>query len=559
MRVLLSIVVLSLWAINVYAEEVTVLAASGTSQSKSSDDVTCLLDDNCTGIWQPGSQDEGVDEGLYFQFETPVLLHSIKLYAEKEPEARSTNLQIYLNGKTTSPDDIVYRVSKKVNANKKNVTYTFKGGDQVNFKGSLNTEVKSVFIKINKAYYSKLRIKPTFKALHFYKLIDLKSKKEVKAERVKFKLPVIVGAKVKASSVLSPFTAYQPANLFDSKYDFAWSTDGNNTNGINETLSLSFTRKLNLSGLYIWNGYQRSATHSKKNGKVKTLIVKDNNGNQFEIPLKNKSGLQKIKFNKTLNEVASLKLKIKDIYRGTKYKDVLISELRLIDDKGQIILPFIKKKTQEVKEQHKTFIGHSWSSFLGDITDGMDCDTGCYYKRIRLRKNGTFVIYKDIKFENGGGQSANVLEGNWAYHKNKIRIFGKKYSTSLTSSDYMKGQKNNTVPSAKIFQSYLTIKRYLDLSKKEKKKLISYYMKNRVRISSYYAQNKDKPGEKLKLTWTHYYKKIKYNEAQGASAEKVKDEMKKVLIKINPYYIKSSVMTDLFLPTEDVSQCSESC
>lgn len=549
MRLLVSAFLLSLFYSSIYAEEVTVLAASGTSNSNISDNVTCLLDDNCTGIWQPDSQDEGVDEGLYFQFEEPVLLHSIKVFAEKKPYDKPSYLNVYLNGKTTSPDDIVYIVNtENVDADKKKTTYTIEGRDQQNYKGSLYTKVKSVFIKINKGYERSHR--PTFKSLQFFKHIKVANSKEVKVERVKFKLPRIITAKISASSVLSPVTAYQPANLFDSKYDFAWSTDGNNTDGINEELSLAFPSKINLSGLYVWNGYQRSSTHFNKNARVKLMVISSDNGAEQEVSLSSVSGLQKIIFTNPLLGVSTLKLKIKDIFPGSKYKDVLISELRLIDDKGRIVLPFSQKKSLEIKTYLKDVVDRSWSSFLHGIAkQEYGCAAKCFYKRIRIRKNGSFVIYRDMAYGNDGSQSANVLEGNWVYDKNMLRIFGKKYTTSLTSSDYMKGQAKATVPSAKIFQSFVTIKRYNELTKKEKSKLFVYLTKNRVE-----TKESDKG-----LVWAHNYDKIQSNEIIGDDISEVNSSLDKTLRKINPLYIKSSVITDLFLPTEDVSECSEFC
>lgn len=471
------------------------------------------------------------------------------MFAEKKPYDKASYLNVYLNGKTTSPDDIVYIVNTEdVDADKKKITYTIMGRDQQNYKGSLYTKVKSVFIKINKGYERSHR--PTFKSLQFFKHIKVANSNEVKIERVKFKLPRIITAKISASSVLSPVTAYQPANLFDSKYDFAWSTDGNNTDGINEELSLVFPSKINLSGLYVWNGYQRSTTHFKKNARVKTMIVSSDSGAEQKVSLSSMSGLQKIKFTNPLLGVLNLKLKIKDIFPGSKYKDVLISELRLIDDKGQIILPFSQKKSLQIKKYLKDVVDRSWSSFLHGVADQKyGCAAKCFYKRIRIRKNGSFVIYRDMSYNNDGSQSANVMEGNWAYDKNKVRIFGKKYTTSLTSSDYIKGKDKGSVPSAKIFQSYVTIKRYLDLTKKEKSSLFSYLTKNRVEV---------KESEKG-LVWSHNYNKIESNEIVGNTVSEVNLSLDKTLRKINPLYIKSSVITDLFLPTEDVSECSEFC
>lgn len=83
MRLLLSVFMLSLFCINAHAQEVTVLAASGTSKSDLSDNVTCLLDDNCTGIWQPDSQDDGVDEGYIFNLKNPCYCIQLKCLLKK--------------------------------------------------------------------------------------------------------------------------------------------------------------------------------------------------------------------------------------------------------------------------------------------------------------------------------------------------------------------------------------------------------------------------------------------------------------------------------------------
>jgi len=133
--------------------------------------------------------------------------------------------------------------------------------------------------------------------------------------------------------------------------------------------------------------------------------------------------------------------------------------------------------------------------------------------------------------------------------KNKIRIFGKRYTTDLRSSDYIQGRKSNKMPSAKIFQSYIKLKRYRELSKKEKSALFSYLLKSRT------IPKAGKAG----LRWTNLYGKWGENDVKGNDVAALKKQLEVFLQEKNPYYISSSVLTDLLLPTTDVDVCSGYC
>lgn len=524
------------------AEEIKVLAASATSSTAASANITCLLDDACEGAWQPSSLDEGVDEGIYLQFEKAVQLYSIEMVVRKE-SAVLPSFKLYLNGKTTSPDDIVYQYRRDVDKAKGLVKYTFHGRDWEKYRNSLQTEAKSVFIKIDETYGDN-PVKPTVQALRFYKRIPSDNQKEIKLERIAVKLPRIVQAEIQADSILEPRTAYHPAKLFDSNYDFAWSTDGNKTNGIGATLALSFASKQTIAGLCIWNGYQRSAAHFEKNGRIKELLVSSDSAKQ-QIQLASEQGMQKIMFNGPMKEVPRLTLKINSIYPGTKYKDVLLSEMRLIDDHGNIILPVVKRPRLQIDNNLKAFLDKSWSGFLHGISD-----ESCFNKRLRLRSNGTFVIYRDYQYgeTNDNRVSANVLEGNWAVEKGKIRIFGKQYTTELQSSDYIKGQARKKSPAAKLFQTFVTVQPYATLSKAEKDKAVNFLFKSR-----YPAEAEDAAN----LFWNNSCRgDWKENQVKGNNRQELLASLSAFLAKKNPYYIQSSVITDFVLPTAEVNACT---
>lgn len=534
----------------VFAVDVDVLVTNGTSRTDDSS-ITCLFVDGCDGKWRPASKDEGVDEGIYIQFKEPVMLYSVEMDASKNLQERFPYFQIYLNGKTTSPDDVVYISSSKHFPDTNKVVYTFKGRDQENYQGSLYTLVKSIFIKIGRIYGDD-PVRPTITAMRFYRRVPTDKPENVELERVKVNVPKFISTRVSATSVLQPETAYSPANLFDSKYDFAWSTNGKVTNGIGESLTLEFPEPQSISGFYLWNGYQRSTVHFESNGKVKTILVTTDKGDRQQVKLSAKNGMQKIMLSKMLQRVNQVSLKILDVYSGTRYRDVLLSEMRILDQNGKILLPVVKKEKLVIPKRLQGFIDRSWSSFLHGITDERnECTQGCFNKRIRLRSNGSFVIYRDFSdYANGDRSlSANVLEGNWVIENDKLRIFGKRYTTELRSSDYMQGRDTDAVPKARIFQSYLMIKPYSELTYKQKDDVVQFLLKSRGMPKS----------DSKQFVWVNYYNTYKEDAITGNNLDAMIVSLKRFLDKTNPYYIKSSVFTDLVLPTTRVAACDGFC
>lgn len=541
MKVIFPAILLLVLSFPIQAKEARLLAASATSSAPGAADVTCLLDDHCQGEWTPDSRDEGIDEGLYFQFDEEIDLESIEMIVQKSTNGYDYKFPLYVNGKTSSPDGRTFNLEAQ----------SGKKPDDRLFKANVATKARSIFIKIGKPYRSgggKQRVK----SIKLFKRVMSNVPGEYTQEQIKLALPVVAKSKVSATSVLVPETAYQPANMFDSRYDFAWSTNGKLNDGVGESFELELSSPLSLSGLLVWNGYQRSATHFKKNGRVKHIQITTDSGKKQTISLADVQGVQKVAFKEKLNNVKKLRFKIEGVYAGTRYKDVLISELRLLGTDGKIVHPEVKASKVAIPKGIKDFVGRSWSSFLHGVIleDKYDCNEKCFNTRIRMRENGSFVIYRDFAYgaSNDGSVQANIMEGNWVNEqKGRIRIFGKRYTSELKSSDYMNNKSGGTV-SAKIFQSYLTIKRFSDLSAKEKKGLYQYLSKNRGMPKT--------NGEKLRWDNLHNSEDSKIS---GNKKSEMLKSLEEYLTRANPYYIKSSVLTDLLLPTANVYVCSVGC
>ena len=95
---------------------------------------------------------------------------------------------------------------------------------------------------------------------------------------------------------------------------------------------------LALSGIMLWNGYQRSQTHYAANARPSKLKIGINGADEFVLGPQDKSGAQRLAFPRTYSEVTELKLTIEGVYPGRSYKDVVISELKLLDTQGRIVV-----------------------------------------------------------------------------------------------------------------------------------------------------------------------------------------------------------------------------
>jgi hypothetical protein len=467
-----------------YAEEpIKVIAASATSYSDDSLPVTDLLDLNKEGSWKPKALDSGVDEGLFFQFKNPVLIDWVEI--KIKGGAAGYNLDYYLNGKRN------LRTKEKIATNElqdtvdNGVEYGFQfkdiGKDRLyllcamdyrgylnNSKpyGPLNVKVKSIFLKIS---YSK--IKAEIVSIRFFRSGNKKP--------LTIEVPKSINGNVTATSTLSPVTAYNILNLFDSRLEFAWATNGKQTSGVGESFSIQFAEPQDLAGLLIWNGYQRSETHYYANARPSRINIKTEAGAEFEVTLKDKMGEQFISFPKTVENINSLNVVIKSVYPGKAYQDMVISELKLLDNNDRVVLvnaPSVKMETNH--PELRRALDYSLKPYMLGILDSKQAvpepystgfEASCDYphRSIRFRSNGSFVCYTDD----------GIMEGNWEPVANGVRIFGKKYYTNPFSSIYLQEVRSKTT--IKIFQENIAMIDITKLSLAEAKKFFKPILADR--------------------------------------------------------------------------------
>jgi hypothetical protein len=148
-----------------------------------------------------------------------------------------------------------------------------------------------------------------------------------------------------ASSALSPNGKinYDPGNVKDSNKSTAW-VEGVNGYGIGEkikfttNISYNYGTILELDSIGIINGYAKNLTAFNENSRVKKLIIKASRETAFDyeegdkplvfvFTLKDTPEIQYLKF-KTPVHATEIEMEIADIYKGSKYPDTAISEIK---------------------------------------------------------------------------------------------------------------------------------------------------------------------------------------------------------------------------------------
>ena len=174
----------------------------------------------------------------------------------------------------------------------------------------------------------------------YIELINIKEAREQEMDyQYEFSFPLpyekvsyfIKPAKIKASSTLieknKAADFYSENNLFEGSWK-SW-VEGKNDDGIGESITFEFEKPVSIFHIGFRNGYG-DLRYFYANNRVKVIEVLVNNTIRQEYTLKDWWGFQTIRLNQ--NDISSLKIQIKDVYHGTRYKDTCISEIYLQRD-----------------------------------------------------------------------------------------------------------------------------------------------------------------------------------------------------------------------------------
>jgi hypothetical protein len=120
---------------------------------------------------------------------------------------------------------------------------------------------------------------------------------------------------------------YGPENLFDDNSATAW-VEGSDGDGIGEAVVVRFPEPRTVAKLQIRNGYTKNNDIFSKNNRVRTVVVLDSAGGRTEVRLDDSGDWQTLSLDgqELLSWIA---IEIDSVYRGSKYRDTAISELRV--------------------------------------------------------------------------------------------------------------------------------------------------------------------------------------------------------------------------------------
>lgn len=509
-------------------EVIRVITASATSSSIDSTPVTDLLDPAKQGHWKPKSRDSGSTEGLHIQFQTPVLIDwiSVKVKGFKaEWLDWQQPIQFYLDGQITvraigGPRNEEGVIAYKITAQKEKSDTLFRLG-----AGDLEGEAKRLRVKVKSVFITDIP----------FEVLSIRFYRDGVPGPLPMELPLSVSGEVAASSTLAPEAAYSIRNLFDSRLDFAWATDGKKSNGVGEQFSIKFTEPQTIAGLIVWNGYQRSETHYVANSRPSRLQVCVNGTIPFSLLLKDRMGEQYVAFPEKVSDVHEIAFSVDGVFSGSKYRDMVVSEIKLVAENGRIValncpLPEISPSNPLVARM----VDMTWGSYMQDVSEEPVVEGRTYTPScIRLRSNGSFVSHRN----------SLVMEGNWEETADGVRLFGKKYYTNPLDSAYLQAVKERT--SVQIFQADVKIIDVASTPYVNVKKALQAILVDRVR------DRKLIPPLKW---WTGLGRYIDEVYAEGITQEELLKATynlaveRKALLAISPLFI------ELMMPADEVSE-----
>lgn len=243
--------------------------------------------------------------------------------------------------------------------------------------------------------------------------------------------PRQVSGRVRASRTLDPEPAYSAAYLFDQRTDFGW-VEGAEGLGLGERVELSLEEPVRLTGLEVWNGYQRSPDHFSKNARLSGLSVAVDGGPPVELVVADVPGAQTLGLAGL--EGRNFTFTVTGAVPGSRYEDLVISELRLWDQRGPLTvsLDAAEARATALRAQVR---GSSLEGVLDQAWVGV-CD-GDGGRSLKLRSDHSFVRYE----EDIAGSASEVFDGTFVVTRadalwSEVRFFGRRHRTSEVWNPY---------------------------------------------------------------------------------------------------------------------------
>ncbi|GAB4494544.1 MAG: hypothetical protein OHK0019_21180 [Saprospiraceae bacterium] len=419
----------------------TYLEGVYATSSSPAHEVFDLFDDNPGTGWQT-QEGSGPDEGIMIYFQNPVVLQSVQVMPEEGSfQGEAAFMQTYVNGALGAGG----KPGDKIDLGKKAVKSLYLRFVKTGLEQTAKRERDGREVEIE-SY-------PGNAYIGIKELIVLNDK----GESLRLVPPQRQIGSLSASSTLAPDIAYSPANLFDTRKEFGW-VEGNKTSaGEGETLNFEFEEPVNITAIQIWNGYQRSSEHFAANARVRNFEFGAKGGPMTVYTLSDSKTAQKVKLAAPLKG-QSFELKIKNIYPGKKYKDLVISELVFFDGEQPFVVS--SKLPEQNRANLRSQVGSSPLAQLFNrrISNLLDDESGTITEQsLIIRSDGTFVLYSNEILPDDS-ESQTLADGNWELVSSDeagatIKIFGR-WNNVSNFADYYRGKSVQNV--TRIFSDELT-------------------------------------------------------------------------------------------------------
>ncbi|TLP69383.1 hypothetical protein FEE96_03635 [Parasedimentitalea maritima] len=136
-------------------------------------------------------------------------------------------------------------------------------------------------------------------------------------------------ARICAESVLPSQSGnnYGPDNLTDHSTRTAW-VEGVSGHGTGQRLLIEFNEPTQISSIDFINGYAKSHSTFKNNGRVESILLSDSSQRWQRVFLQDTSEWQSVPYDGR-DPVNWIMLEVQSVYPGAKWADTAISEIRL--------------------------------------------------------------------------------------------------------------------------------------------------------------------------------------------------------------------------------------
>lgn len=274
--------------------------------------------------------DSDVKNGVFYSYKiAPADSTDSSSYSDTKKIKRLTGVSITSIKRNGSEIEVKFTENKKADGYK--IYYCTDDSFEASKTKSIKTSKlsgKITGLKKDKTYYVRVRAYSMSGDTSYNGVYTAKKKVTSKNCTKKYVIMKNV-SKVTASSKLKSTASYTYGadNLIDGSLANAW-CEGVSGYGEGESVTLTLDGSYIVSGMKINAGYQKSLTSYYDNSRPKKIKVSFSNGKSLTYTLTDVMEKQTIDFGSEI-ETKYVKIEIVSVYKGNKYKDTLISEIKL--------------------------------------------------------------------------------------------------------------------------------------------------------------------------------------------------------------------------------------